>query len=490
MSGWISDLKAFFGFGPESEKRSVSPRPPKRRAKPDETGQDSHRTSAQERKALGKRVDYLLVVGLDFGTAYTKCVVRDANVRDPGKAYPVHFGSGTKSTYLFPSVVHCEGTNWYTAFDEIPPCARKVDYLKMRLVAEADGSRAEHWRNSEIQAPMQAVVAWFLAQVLVEVGRFMKDLWADFGDNAGDLCFVNLCVPIAHCEQPLVERALLNALCAARAAVGPLGAAAPDMDRIKAVLASTEEVEAAKQFCYTYPETSANIQAFLKSRSRKPGLYLLLDVGAGTVDLSFFQLLDAGRDDPLRYYHSSVLEAGSSRLELLALRHDPTLVVQEVIAVKEGLVSKGSQRIMRALTLACEQLHDEVARGVGDGVKVTWSKLHIDRKEQLKAMSKVRLMFSGGGFRPTPYEEAVRFFQRASQWEHSAPIEPIPLPDDLHWRGKVPAVDFKRVAVAYGLSFARYDLDDHRFPGAVTVNPKLAPKTPSERTEAPTKDDV
>src|SRR5688572_9866259 len=121
MSDWLSGLKGFLSgiLGAKqrdgssekenrsrkkereqvAEEKSVVAKLANRKTKALEpTGRPKQATSGTK-----QRTPNLIVVGLDFGTAYTKCVVRDAFVRDPGKAYPVSFRLADGDSYLVPS---------------------------------------------------------------------------------------------------------------------------------------------------------------------------------------------------------------------------------------------------------------------------------------------------------------------------------------------------------------------------------------------------
>lgn len=439
-----------------------------------------------------RSMEHLIVVGLDFGTAYTKCVVRDALVRDPGKAYPVPFELADGWSYMVPSVVMRRATGLASAFDgPLAETDERVDYLKMRLVSELDRRRAGAWRDGDTAGEIQVLVAWFLSQVMARVGLEIHRRWPDFGNHPGDECFVNICVPIAHADGSRVEQCILDALCAAQSALGKAGTQAPSLEQIRTELSNDPKLRQARTHCYTYPETSANLQSYLKSRARRPGLYLFADVGAGTVDLSFFQLLeDTGKDAPLLYYHAAVLDAGSSRLELKAKEMDPGLLLSELIAAKEGHVRRPNNRLTRALATARKTVHDEVALGVGTGVKVTEAKLHRDRYYQLTQMRNVKLMHAGGGYALDPYGHALRYFHKHRQWGDAPPLQPLPVPDDLVWATQGKQVPFARLSVAYGLAFARYELDGHKFPSEVAVNPDITDPVQTERPSAPTMDEV
>lgn len=505
MSGWFDQLRLFFSRRDQPTDRKAAG--DKGLAPPAVCGSESEARKSVEfliEKRISPAVsslagsnqrrsmEHLLVVGLDFGTAYTKCVVRDALVRDPGKAYPVSFELADGWSYTVPSVVMRQGTSLISAFDgPMSETEGRIDYLKMRLVSEIDQQRAGAWRDGESAGEMQAIVAWFLGQVLARVGQEIHRRWPDFGDHPGDQCFINICVPIAHADGSRVEQCILDALCAARTALGPAGTLAPSLEGIRAALLNGAELQRARAYCYTYPETSANLQSYLKSRARRPGLYLFADVGAGTVDLSFFQLLeDTGVDAPLLYYHAAVLDAGSSRIELKAKASDSGLSLADLIAAKEERVRHPNHRIVSALAAARKVIHDEVGCGVGNGVKVTESKLHIARHYQLTQMRNVIFMHAGGGYARNPYGEALTYFYRNRQWGAAPTINPLPIPDDLVWASNGKQIPFARLSVAYGLAFPRYELDGHKFPSEVALNPDIAVPPQAERPSAPSKDEV
>jgi hypothetical protein len=190
------------------------------------------------------------------------------------------------------------------------------------------------------------------------------------------------------------------------------------------------------------------------------------------------------------YYHGAVLDAGSSRLELKAQEVDPGLLLPDLIAAKEGHVPRPNNRVLRALTAARKTIHDEVGLGVGTGVTVTEAKLHQNRYNQLTQMRSVKMMHAGGGYALDPYGHALRFFHKHRQWGDNPPLHSLPVPDDLVWSTKGKQIPFSRLSVAYGLAFARYELDGHKFPGEIAVNPDIVGPDPVDRPTAPTMEEV
>ena len=101
-------------------------------------------------------------------------------------------------------------------------------------------------------------------------------------------------------------------------------------------------------------------------------------------------------------------------------------------------------------------------------------------------------MLIGGGGAETPlYQNAInRWFD---QCNHSRPdLIPIPLPGDLIWPSQINEASrirlFKRFSVAYGLSFDRANLEDHRYPQDMPPLP-VGEDTSPVRIQAATKDE-
>ena len=101
----------------------------------------------------------------------------------------------------------------------------------------------------------------------------------------------------------------------------------------------------------------------------------------------------------------------------------------------------------------------------------------------------LRILVAGGGSATPMYSEAAQ--RSFSTWNFTPELSPLPLPSDLEWPAEVKdkASLFRRMAVAYGLSFDRIALHDNRYPNEVAPLSK-GPPTEQERYTAPSKDEV
>lgn len=444
------------------------------------------------------RHPHIVVAGLDFGTSYTKCIVR--NLAFPDQAHVVPFSHNGRKQLWVPSIVYRmrEGNSHQTSLQTSSNDAEQVPYIKMRLLGLID-KKAAAWRPEGAEAAAwylkeaEADAAFFLSHVLRDVAVRIHEIWGDFGSNAQDMVLVNVCIPVQHAEIPAVEARFRIALVKAYLATNFNSPARerPDRTEVAGVPIGDARFQEAYDRCNTYPETSANLQAFLKSPSRQNGLFIMADVGGGTVDVSIFEYNDKGTPYALTYYHNEVIPAGSSQHELrmakaLAAAGAEPIPLRQLTAWKERrIVPDGANvgELEELLDKVRNEIKFEVGAAVGACIAATMSAFGGTAKSgKERILNNGRFFFAGGGFRENPYEQGARFFE--TRWsmgaaETNAPVPPplkslrIPVPSGLEFpdsvaleRSKVPEA-FSRLTVAYGLSFAIESLDEQRFPSSV-----------------------
>lgn len=447
--------------------------------------------------ALG-RPPRLWNIGLDFGTAYTKCVVRDLATEE-SFLVPLH-----GSEYLLPSEVFCGNRFvWLHVDEQKEKSPARVLHLKMALADVSSGRFDSHWieefkrttgssDQSIVPGHVEALTVYFLARVIQRAKAFILTRSPDFSEALGDRYMVNMAMPVAHAQEIEVNmafrRCLSWAFLLAREANLPRFSA----EEIQAALIRVGEPPEQDIGCYVYPEVSANVQSYVKSRAGVEGLYLFMDVGAGTVDVSIFIYYPhESNDRPFSYPSAGVIPLGSSQIEMRVARNlngdgaGTVAELQEIVRrIKEGH-DKHNETITREIRAAQSEIEDEMYHEVAPILGTGRTQIHANQWGSLK-------MLIGGGGAETPlYRKAVdRWFD---QFSHFTPeLRPIPLPTDLQWPTDVPEARrgrlFRRLSVAYGLSFDRANLEDHRFPRDIPPLPVKDGAT-SEVRRAPTKED-
>ena len=342
-----------------------------------------------------------LVIGLDFGTTYTKVVVGEERAK-----YAVDFGDLAEPDcygYLLPSV-----------FSEIGEGGECVLGRKQR------GSVYEHLKMKLIEGRLgdetQVRITAFMALVI----RYAKDwLLREHGEvyEGRDINWlVNSGVPSESYDENELKTFYRKAVAAAYAA--GIGEQAITLRRCRNCLDSYLDH---KGVANVVPEFVAQIQGYVRSPRRREYLHTVIDVGGGTVDLTVFNVL-AGYEGEWRYpiFYRAVRSLGVERW-----RHD-------------GLDNKAFRHRMICV--------------IGGGLKYV---RECKDPQSPSWKSGVPAFLTGGGAAVELYDDAVAYFERSDcPWQLMR--TDLPIPDDIKPR-RLSERCYGRLAVAYGLSL---DPDD------------------------------
>ena len=160
------------------------------------------------KKSIPRRLPRMWNIGLDFGTAFTKCIVRRSD-----EAFIVPL---LVDQFLLPSDVYVGksklGLSGDSMDDERPV---RVQNLKMALAEFAEDNTAGLWaanflrlREHEPQIDLFAnptsLTIYFLARTIQKAKAFILTKSPDFNEAHGDRCFINMAVPVAHAEKTLI----------------------------------------------------------------------------------------------------------------------------------------------------------------------------------------------------------------------------------------------------------------------------------------------
>ncbi len=439
---------------PATDRQASGPRPP-----------------AERKPERARREDpYLVQIGFDYGTSYSKCVCRDLETE---RAW-VHVPPGRTDDeypFLIPgSVLYEDGRFRVNPAHEVQYPAGGLYHLKLALEKIARQSWTDpvlapfeslvgSGRREELQRLVTDANVFFLAQALAGVRKGLVVRYGDFGAHEEDTAFVNMAIPVADASSPVVADTFLAVLRRAWH-LSPLADVLQDdsLEGQRALLSEMpqEAGSAESDPCFIYPEMSANVQGFVRSRSASDGIYLFTDVGAGTVDQSTFIFTKRDDGEWQTYLDSRVLPLGSSQIELRAARRDGGMN-PETLERWRLLKEQGVQDAR--IQAARQEIEEELRSGTHCTIGKTKKKLYVQ-----KQLEETRLLFGGGGYCRDPYEVAVRgkFGRPWFVREFEPDVVGMPLPKDLDLDAEKTGW-MNRLYVAYGLSFYRNDLSGHTF---------------------------
>jgi hypothetical protein len=312
------------------------------------------------------------------------------------------------------------------------------------------------WEQSDVGCNLpifvESCAVYFLAGALGTVRKQIRQRMPDFGNHTDDYMAVNLSVPVADAEKPNINKLFHAILCEAWSLADSIpGHPSIDLKELESLRKQNlmAKEPSVSEACFIYPEVSANVQGFVRSRVSSPGMYLFSDTGAGTVDQStfiFFHKPD--NTEHLTFLHGNVLPCGSSHIEFLAAKISGKIDPQTLEMFREKKERGDTDlELLEAKNMAAEQL----VRGTTATLAYTRDKLFVPNQ-----INRIRVIFGGGGHCEHPYKRSVLESIRSD-------VVGLPIPDDLDF-GNSQRRWMSRLSVAYGLSFEKNDLASFYYP--------------------------
>jgi hypothetical protein len=428
----------------------------------------------RQKQGTGGRITINL--GIDLGTSYTKVVWRDARMETSYALKLNSSGQGIEA-FLLPSRVSIDGTvfSWGPAADG---AISQVEHFKMCLACAATPESAcgpaqcplTEWAAflrlpCGTGGPVDLVAAYFLANVIAESRRQISDLLRSRRISAPIHWSANLAVPVKQMDENGVAERFQTALNAAWL-MAAVFEAEPGLSEFSAIQRCYEDALAAatdeRLDCFVYPEVGAEVASATLSRSARDGLYVFVDIGAGTIDASVFRLYSPEGEPGQHIYDAEVVKLGAAHLEAAAAQKLARASKAVFRNLKEGKIeAKGAGGTLASQSQGCYAETIEQVRNITVDSLVPLLRRAFAKEERRRAWRSVYLMLGGGGANLEVYQSAARdVFGRLAQ-ELEAQILPVPADFDLNG---LPPAEFHRLAVAYGLSIEFVSLPEIALP--------------------------
>jgi hypothetical protein len=440
---------------------------------------------------------YFVQIGFDFGTSYSKCVCRDIMTN---KAW-VHIYSRSQDQelpFLIPSaliiknnkVLHVEDTR-------IQYPENGLYHLKNALILAANGhldnpllvpykNAVRLKKENQLPALVATCAVYFLAGVLGEIREQIRERFPGFGTLPEDYMAINLAIPVEDAQQPKVSKLYHRIICESWELSDELsGHPHIHLAELISLRKKTQvnENHTLDEACFIYPEVSANVQGFVRSRASSPGIYLFSDTGGGTVDQSVFIFTREDYKEHLTYLTGRILPLGSSKIEQrVAEKCGKT----DCISLEQWRERKERREDYPELKEAKGWISNKLNRETESTLALTKLKLFVK-----KQLNDIRVIFGGGGHCEYPYKIAVmhpfsgHLFREALHPD----VIGMPVPSDLELK-RHETRWIKRLNVAYGLSFEKSELAPFTYPKDVrdpTPEEIWQPRKPT--VHAPSKDE-
>ena len=388
-----------------------------------------------------------LVIGLDFGTAFTKVVVGERRVR-----YAVSFNHHASYTnpYLLPSVLSVDdGENCQLGFSDV--ARRTIDEIKMRLI------KGDFSLDAKIHcAAFLALVLHYVKTWLLETHEII------YGDRAIEW-FVNVGLPTASYDDNKLANVYREII-----EVAWKASILPDtvtLKRIRDYFKGTETVSESISAQWlpadrfeVFPEFAVQLMGYIQSPQRHNDLHALVDVGAGTLDFTIFNVYkNSDGEDLFPIFAQDVKPLGTQffvqrRLESTRLNSSWKPSPYENVPSDSDF-----EKHLSLNNWELRQCDKPFRRQVTDlmGEKLNYTKKEMYPKSP-RWQSGVPTFLCGGGTTVGFYRDIFDSFQ-CEPPPYKIILRSLRVPEDLQ-AGSILQETYDRLSVAYGLSFDPYNI--------------------------------
>lgn len=415
-------------------------------------------------------VEVDLVLGIDFGTSCTKVAIGDAGWL--GQFYAVPIGNGS-------------GIAKFLRTTQLQVGNQTEGNLKMRLMEKPGSVEVQNFAALYLAGVVQESIKWFSSH---GPGRYKErqPVWS-----------LNLGFPAKRVD---VEK---GALATAYFEVAKLGAELGSSDLPltldSLVLLRNQPRADHGQHAISsariglYPEIAAQLASYVNSPFRTPGNLILVDVGAGTLDVSTAILHETHGEDIMSFHCCEVVPYGAAKLMAIRMAaleevrpgsvkieagdfQSGTEPTPEIVAEFVGAKRSVREDLRRAFDFASD---DFASQAISQAIRCAarFRKLQRDGHSNPSYdpwPGYVRFFFTGGGSRLCFYrhhfvdghfeQELTRFTrwkataeERRQQWQ-GLRLEALPPPNNFKGFPTDLSDHFDRLSVAHGLAYGRDNL--------------------------------
>ena len=432
-----------------------------------------------------------LVVGMDFGTAFTKVIVQEP---DSGMSWAIPFTDSGENPYLIPSRVFSDG-------DEYMLREKGVCYgnLKVPLLLEKPKPGLLLNTVAFIGLILRHVRNWTYKYKQDELAG-MKPAW-----------IVNLGLPARNLENTRLVSNFRILLLAGMLLAHRTDETVTAQDVKKALITAQKGVRDGADTIHMkkfgdvnpddigiYPELSAQIFGYVRSDKwdRNEPKFMLVDVGGGTVDASIFNVTrDNEGEYRFSFFRSAVEQLGAYILHLRRLewlsecadRNEAKNLVKDLAKLHDAdlipaVIPSNVKNYMKYGKLPERTIDTEFYAMYAD---MLWGDIILMVKNKKDPHSdqwgKLPFLLCGGGSEVALYKE---FKEKIKNSNSSVRLRDIAMdrPEKLDAPG-LPQHQFQRLSVAYGLSFLEVGehinpdriedivdaVSEHKLPGEYTT---------------------
>lgn len=245
----------------------------------------------------------IIKIGIDYGTAYTKIAYTNSRDRN-GRLEKVKFVKFPDGDLFHSSIVYLEKKSkklYAPDFDQILKKYKPIKYLKMKILKDND-------MLSETFSIQCSFVIFYLYKVLKYAKEYiLKNEDGIITDNDQIIWLGNICVPVEYYSSKSTN--LLTKLFTLAWESLDKNIDNDFSDFYASFIFAMQRDFNSSNFI-AYPEIAAGIQSLVSSRETRPGVYIYLDIGGGTLDIAGFRVSDNEGSKNVGFYMGAVRSYG------------------------------------------------------------------------------------------------------------------------------------------------------------------------------------
>jgi hypothetical protein len=450
-----------------------------------------------------KSTSPLIKLGIDLGTSASKVAWR-SDSKD-SKVHLVSFRTDhlDLNSYFVPSVVAFDVDNLFSGFEGVSRSAdSRVFNFKMCLACTSQESGGcglqscslSSWPLDKFSSELtdrevQFVTSYFLARLIADAKSVIKnELSKTVPGDVNPKWTANLAVPETFIEQSPIVDVFREVF---RTAWFMSEVFSDDSSLVKrqtifecfvaARSLANESIELLDDVsfgCSIYPEVGAEVASIVMSRTTALGLYAFVDIGAGTIDASFFHYFREPEGKPNRppYAASVSNELGAAQIEIQASRiavDGNKFGIETLKEIKETYhnLTEWEKKLLKPQLNAIGSVLANLKPKTQEFLQTVFREAR-DNKDADIVSQPIRLVVGGGGSHLESFRSASIDAFTIKDAKKPKPPEVIELtvPHDLNF--PLPTIQFHRFSVAYGLTFPIDKLPKMIFPKDVKKKQK------------------
>ena len=381
-----------------------------------------------------------LYIGLDFGTAFTKVVVSDSL-----KNYAVPLTDNERDEkYLLPTSF--SESNAICSLNESSGVVH--NNLKMALI------------NGELSDHALTNAAIYLALVFRKIRSYILNEKQSLFQGNRFIWLINVGLPTEGYANKKINKAyslIVSSAWDASTASGEITRPLVEKCIKLKKQGNSSDQSLADDAVGLIPEFVAQVTGYVRSPRRQSDLHMLIDIGAGTLDATTFNVHEKEGEDRFPIFAKAVASLGTrflvkSRIETyLDLKEDGVLSPFSPVPSK-----KIFSKLLKVSLDGLSQMDASFRKKVSDVI----NQIQSDTKQPGKYPESRRwdeglpVFLCGGGAEVDFYQESI-FGHKNSKLIKMH----LPKPDALEAPDLLPA-NYSRLSVAYGLSFDHFDIGE------------------------------